>query len=121
MGRINVSQNPGVQSELATCQYQSPMSSDGSILEIYGEEKHPSSDVEKQPDVVVESSAASSESSKDDLSSMSLKEVADMEEKLASDEAPDEAYRVQEAYEVALKVCFNCTDMHCVPSYLNRS
>ncbi len=34
-----------------------------------------------------------------------LKEVEELEDRLANDDADEEEYRVQEAYEVALKVC----------------
>lgn len=41
----------------------------------------------------------------EDVDAQNLKEVGELEERLANDEADEDEYRVQAAYDVATKVC----------------
>lgn len=64
-------------------------------LPVYADEKHVSDDSIEKKSV--------DESSIDDA--LKAKEVEEFEERLANDEASEDEYRVEEAYEVAIKVC----------------
>ena len=62
-----------------------------------------SADSEKQEVTIEKRSNVSTKASNDDLTNVDVKEVEAIAERLANDEAHDDEYRVQEAYEVALK------------------
>ena len=84
-------------------------SHDSSLESRIWEEDKPSTDTssvkKEKADVNIEKVDSVSDSCGDiDLSAVDLKGVTELEERLANDEATEAEFRVEEAYEVALKV-----------------